>query len=80
MVLHRNGGRASAPTGTDMICHYSTKQEAGYFCRVSGLLLYRIISLSIKDRLVILLGAKGYIVATDFFSNLPTFGASRLNT
>ena len=72
-------GWASATTGADRFCLYSTKQETGYFWRVSGLLLYGIISCNIMDGLVMLLGIMGRGIATDFFSDPPDFGADRLN-
>ena len=78
-MLHRNGGWASAPAGADRICCYSTKQEAGYPWRVSGLLLHGIICLCILDRLVIIMGTRGHIAATDFFDDWPDFRAGKLN-
>lgn len=78
-MLHRNGGRASAPAGADRICYYSTKQEAGYPWRVSGLLLHGIICLFILDRLVIIMGIRGHVAVTDFFDDWPDFRAGKLN-
>ena len=68
-----------ASAGADRIYCYSTKQEAGYPWRVSGLLLHGIICLCILDRLVIVMRTRGHVAVTDFFDDWPDFRAGKLN-